>query len=229
MKRLFFLATVISILSFGSLASAQGIAAWEASATSAGAGFIAKDISAPTQMDIGEYALDTGGGVTYEFVFNADVRGASSAFMGSLSAPAGDSAGLKFDQWNNTGTYGATAFGVADYTSGVAHAVNTDAHAVFVADGTNIDLYVNGAFAETMADASFALSGITGLGHAYNHGNEGSVDPLNGTLLGVAVYDSALSADAIQANFDAFVPEPNASLMSVMALAGLLAAARRRR
>ena len=62
-------------------------------------------------------------------------------------------------------------------------------------------LYVNGEFAETMDGASFALSGLTGIGHAYNHSNDGSVDPLGGTLLGVSVYDVALDANAIRSNF----------------------------
>ena len=63
------------------------------------------------------------------------------------------------------------------------------------------------------------LSGLAG--HAYNHSNEGSIDPLGGTLLRVAVYDLALSADAIGANFTAFVPEirlsPLASRLSPLA------------
>ena len=178
---------------------------WEASATALDANFIATNITEPQQVDIGLYDVETGGGVTYEFIFNVpEVTGASSAFMGSLGAPEGDSAGFKFDQWPNTGTYGATAFGVADFATGVEHAVGEDTQVVFVADGFDMDVFVNGEFAETLLDASVALSGLTGLGHAYNHGNEGSVDPLGGTLLGVAVYDEALSDDDILSNFEAF-------------------------
>ena len=229
MKYSLILSSLFCALVISNLASAQGIAGWEASATALGAGFIAKDISEPTQMDIGTYDAGTGGGVTYEFIFNADVGGASSAFMGSLSAPVGDSAGLKFDQWNNTGTYGATKFGVADYTATTPHTTNAVTHAVFVADGTDMGIYINGEFAETLADASFALSGLTGVGHAYNHGNDGSVDALNGTILATAVYDSALSASDISGNFAAFVPEPSTSALSLLAAAGLLAVVRRRR
>ena len=170
------------------------------------------------------------GGITYEFIYEVpEVMGASSAFMGSLSAPEGQSAGLKFDQWPNSGTYGATAFGVADYTSGVAHTVGAIAHVVFVADGTDMGIYVNGEFAETMVSASVALSGLTGIGHAYNHGNEGSVDTLDGTLLGVAVYDTALTGDAIASNFAAFVvPEPSCWTIMLPGLC-VLALARKRR
>lgn len=229
MRTRFVITSLLCVGLLSGLVSAQGVPGWEVSATSLGAGFIAKDIAAPVQMDIGTYDLGTNGGVTYEYIYNADVGGASSAFMGSLSAPAGDSGGLKYDQWPNSGTYGATAFGVADYTGTTAHAVNATTHVVYVADGTDMQIYVNGAFAETLTGASFALSGLTGIGHAYNHGNEGSVDPLNGTILATAVYDSALSADGIKANFDAFVPEPNASLLSLAALVGFIGFARRKR
>ena len=218
------------ILSFSSLTFAQGIAGWQASAESLGAGFIATDITEPQLTDIGTFDAATDGGITYEFIYNVpEISGASSAFMGSLSAPDGQSAGLKLDQWPNSGTYGATAFGVADYTSGVAHTVGADAHVVFVADGTDMGIYVNGEFAETMAGASVMLSGMTGIGHAYNHGNEGSVDPLGGTILGVAVYDSALSAEAISGNFAAFVPEPSSGSLAFVVLGAFVAIARRKR
>ena len=122
--------------------------------------------------------------------------------MGSLNAPEGDSAGLKFDQWPNSGTYGATSFGVADFASGVEHAIGTNTHVVFVADGVDLDIFVNGEFIETLPEASLALSGFTGIGHAYNHDNEASVDALGGTLFGVAVYDEALGEEAIRASYE---------------------------
>ena len=122
-------AAVLILVSSCVAAQAQGIPSWQASAEALGAGFLATNINAPEQQDIGAYDTATGGGVTYEFIFNVpEVMGASSAFMGSLGAPAGDSAGLKFDQWPNSGTYGATAFGVADYTGTTAHTVGADTH-----------------------------------------------------------------------------------------------------
>lgn len=229
MKFTLFVRAILLAAVSSSLVFAQGVASWETAATSLGAGYIATNIMEPMQADIGSYDATTGGGVSYEFVYNADVGGASSAFMGSLSAPDGDSAGLKFDQWPNSGTYGATLFGVADYTGVTPHTTNADTHVVFVADGTDLGIYVNGAFAETLDSASFALSGLTGIGHAYNHGNDGSVDALSGTLLGVAVYDTALDADQIAGNFAAYVPEPSTSLLSVIALLGLAGVARKRR
>ena len=125
---------------------------WEAAANSQGAGFIATSIAAPTQMDIGTYDASTDGGVTYELIYNADIGGASSAFLGSLNAPVGDSAGIKLDQWPNSGTYGATAFGVADYTGTTAHILNADTHLAYVADGTDGILYVNGVQTEVIGE-----------------------------------------------------------------------------
>ena len=87
-----------------------GIDEWLAAASAKGAGYTNTGIASPIQDDIGTFDAATNGGVTYEFVYNADVGGASSAFMGSLSAPAGDSAGLKLEQWQNTGTFGRDGF-----------------------------------------------------------------------------------------------------------------------
>ncbi|MCA9216422.1 MAG: VPDSG-CTERM sorting domain-containing protein [Planctomycetales bacterium] len=208
--------------------NAQGISGWSAAIQADGPGYTNTNISAPTQVDIGTYDISTNGGVTYEFIYNADVGGASSAFMGSLNAPAGASAGLKLDQWNNTGKFGATAFGVADFTFGTDYVLNSDTQIAYVMDGSSTSFYVNGALAETQPGVSFALSGLTGLGHAYNHSNGGSVDALNGTILGVAVYDSALSADAVAGHYNAFVPEPSTSVLLGFGLLGLLGARRQR-
>jgi hypothetical protein len=222
------LTTFFAALCVASTAFA-GVSEWEMTADSFGAGFLAKDISSPTQMDIGTYDSATGGGVTYEFIYNADVGGPSSAFMGSLNAPVGTSAGLKLDQWNATGKFGVTTFGVADFTGTTDYILNADTQVAYVADGTDMTLYVNGAQAEVISGASFALSGLTGVGHAYNHSNDGSVDPLSGTIIGVAVYDSALGADAIAANYAAFtVPEPNSIGLLMLGFFGVVQFVRRR-
>ena len=221
----------IALVALATNGATADIPLWQSTASSLGASYLATGIAAPTEADIGTFDISTNGGVTYEFIYNADAGGASSAFMGSLNPPVGDGFGLKLDQWNQTGKFGATAFGVADYNSGVDYILNTDTHIAYVADGTDLHMYVNGSFANTMAGAgAFALSGLTGLGHAYNHGNSGSVDPLNGELLGVAVYDSALDANQVLGTYTAFtVPEPaTASLLGMVALLGLTVRRRRR-
>ena len=220
--------TLLSIalaISVAGSASAQGIGGWLDAIQASSPGYSDTDIAAPMQADIGSYDASTG--VTYEFIYNADVGGASSAFMGSLSAPAGDSAGLKLDQWNLTGKFGATVFGVADFTFDTDYVLNADTHVVFAMDGADTNLYVNGALAETIPGVSFGLSGLTGIGHAYNHGNDGSIDPLNGTILGVAVYDTQLDAATVQSHFDAFVPEPNSFALIALGCLGLAGVRRR--
>ncbi len=212
---------LFAVLGAATVATA-GVDQWQALATSGGAGFITTNITEPTQMDIGSYDTGTNGGVTYEIIYNADVGGASSAFLGSQGgAPAGADAGLKLDQWNNTSKFGVTTFGVADFTGVTDSIFNEDAYVAYVADGTDMTLYVNGQEAEVITGASFALSGLTGIGHAYNHGSGASVDPLNGEIIGVAVYDSALAGDAIAANYNAFaVPEPGALGLLLFGLLG---------
>lgn len=225
----FLLSSFVLTFCIAAAASAQGIPSWLDAIQAAGPGYTNSDISSAIQADIGTYDEATNGGVTYEIIYNADVGGPSSAFMGSLSAPAGASGGLKLDQWNQTGKFGATAFGVADYTFDTDAVFNADTHVAYVMDGSSTQFYLNGSLAETVADASFALSGLTGIGHAYNHGNDGSVDALNGTILGVAVYDSALSGDTISQHYAAFVPEPGCLGLFGLGILGLLGVRRNRR
>lgn len=227
-----FLKTLMPFLAALCLTSAAfaGVSEWELTANSYGAGFLATNISSPTEMDIGTFDDATGGGVTYEFIYNADVGGPSSAFMGSLAAPVGTSAGLKLDQYNMTGKFGVTVFGVADYAAITDYILNADTQVAYVADGTNMTLYVNGAQTEVIGGASFALSGLTGIGHAYNHSSGASVDAINGTIIGVAVYDSALDADAIATNYAAFtVPEPTSIGLLMFGCLGVVQCVRRRK
>lgn len=191
------------------------------------AGYVATNIASPIVADIGVYSEATGGGVSYEFIVNATHDGPSSALMGTRENPAvGDLAGLKWEQWNSTGTYGATAFGVADYDSMVANSPGVDTHLVFVNNGTDTLLYVNGGFAATMAGATPLLSGNVGIGQVYDPG--GNFDILTGTIHGVAVYDAALSADEIAAHARSFaIPEPTSLLLLAASSLALLLARRR--
>jgi hypothetical protein len=98
---------------------------------------------------------------------------------------------------------------------------------VFVNNGTNTALYVNGLLAGTI-DGTPTIAGQVGIGQAYNPVGA-HLDPLTGTILGVAVYDSALSAAEITAHAEAFaIPEPNALLLGLLGAVSSLAWSRRR-
>lgn len=182
--------------------------------------------------NVADGAYDIGaitGPASYEFIVNAnpEEQEVSMALMGARSFEGAAPFGLKFEQWNNTMTYGATAFGVADHDYGVAYVLGEDVHLVFVAAGGVTDLFVNGALAGSIG-AEILPSGITGIGLAIASadGSE-TFDNFDGAVLGVAVYDSALSGDEIAAHSDAFfIPEPTTIALLSIGMFGML---RRRR
>jgi len=178
------------------------IESWEAAAQAAGPGFIATNVP-DALYDIGTY----GGEQTYEFVVksNPDETNASMALIGRRQF--GDTeAGLKYEQWNNTGTYGATLFGVVDLNFGVANDPGVDTHLIFVsseAAGTTA-LYVNGVY-QASVDAAIPLSGLVGIGYgAEGEDGSGAFDDFDGVIYGVAIYDAALSDEEIAAHSEAF-------------------------
>ncbi|MEN6428797.1 MAG: LamG-like jellyroll fold domain-containing protein [Phycisphaerales bacterium] len=152
--------------------------------------------------DIGAF----GGEMTYEFVVrsNPDEVEASMCLIGRRQF--GDTkAGLKYEQWNNTLTYGATLFGVADYDYQVPTAPGEYTHLVFVAStaaGTT-DLYVNGEFKGSVP-AAITLSGTVGIGYGAQVDAPGYFDNFDGDIFGVAIYDRVLTADEIAANADKY-------------------------
>ncbi|UCD51573.1 MAG: laminin G domain-containing protein, partial [Phycisphaerales bacterium] len=176
------------------------LAAWEEAAKAARPGFFA------TNIEDGVYDIGTfGGEMTYEFLVrsNPDEEQASMALIGRRNF--GDpQVGLKYEQWNNTGTYGATVFGVADYDYGVATNPGIVTHLTFVSSeemGTTT-LYVDGAMQGSVASA-ISLSGLVGIGYGAQ-AEDGSdfFDDFDGAIYGVAVYDRALSLAEIRVNAD---------------------------
>ena len=147
------------------------------------------------------------GDITYEFIVksNLDETEASMALIGRRNF--GDTqVGLKYEQWNNTGTYGATVFGVLDYDYGVATAPGEYTHLVFVSseDAAATELYVNGVLEGSIASA-ITLSGLVGIGYgAQGEDASGSFDNFDGDIFGVAIYDRALTADEIISNGDKY-------------------------
>jgi len=176
---------------------------WEAAAAPAAPGFLATNIE-DGLYDIGELSGD----ITYEFcvLSNPDETEASMCLIGRRQF--GDTqAGLKFEQWNNTGTYGATLFGVVDLDFGIANNPGVDTHLVFVSseDAATTALYVNGVY-QGSVDSAITLFGLVGIGYgAQGEDASGSFDDFDGDIFGVAIYDSALSGEEIAAHSDAFL------------------------
>ncbi|NLZ05982.1 MAG: hypothetical protein GXY19_12485 [Phycisphaerae bacterium] len=177
--------------------------AWSGIVALAGPGFFATDI-ADGVYDIGAF----GGEMTYEFIVKSNPleTQASMCLIGRRNF--GDTTvGLKYEQWNNTGTYGATVFGVLDYDYGVATNPGVPTHLVFVASeaaGTTA-LYVNGVY-QASIDAAILLSGGVGIGFGAQ-AEDGSdfFDDFDGEIFGVAIYDRALSNGEIKIHADAYL------------------------
>ncbi|MCU0914142.1 MAG: hypothetical protein MUC88_06225 [Planctomycetes bacterium] len=174
---------------------------WKTAAAAATPGFLATYVKNGT-YDIGTF----GGEMTYEFVVrsNPDEKMTSMALIGRMDF--GDTKmGLKYEQWNNTKHYGATAFGVKDYDYGVANAPGEYTHLIFVAStaGKKTDLYVNGVLKGSVPVAVI-LSGQVGIGRAIRQ-NGTFVDDFDGKILGVAIYDRILTDAEITANSTAFL------------------------
>ena len=162
-----------------------------------------------------------------EFIYNATGGGASQALIGSQNGASG-AQGLKVNQWNNTGMYGVTDFGVADHTSPVGSLLDQAVHIVFTSDGLDTIMYLNGAPSHTFGGVDLTITGSNAIGAAVNAAGVAYFDNLLGSVLGFASYDSALSPAEVSAHFNAFVvPEP-ASAGVIVASAGLLGLRRRR-
>jgi len=153
--------------------------------------------------DIGAFSGD----ITYEFVVisNPDEAEASMCLIGRRQF--GDTqAGLKYEQWNNTGTYGATLFGVVDLDFGIPTSPGEYTHLTFVSseDAATTALYVNGVY-QASVDAAITLSGLVGIGYgAQGEDGSGSFDNFDGTIFGVAIYDAALTDEQIAAHSESY-------------------------
>ncbi len=189
--------------SLDSLIPGAAIQAWETAATADAPAFLV------THCVDGVYDIGAlSGDISYEFIVrsNPNEELPSMGLMGRRDF--GDtSAGLKYEQWQNTDTYGATVFGVADYDFGIATSPGQDTHLVFIsseATGTTT-LYVNGIYGGQIENA-ITLSGMTGIGYmASAEDGSTSFDNFDGNIFGVAVYDVSLAEATIAAHADAFL------------------------
>ncbi len=186
---------------------AMNTKSWNVEAAIAGAKYRATHV-ADGMYDIGEYTGDQ----TYEFIVVADPceTEASMALIGRRGF--GDTtAGLKYEQWNNTGTYGATIFGVVDLDFAVATAPGEYTHLAFVSDANSTTLFVNGEEAGAV-DEPISLSGLVGIGYGIGaEDGTGTFDNFDGSIFGVAIYDEALSAATIEKTAAAFLSPPEIS------------------
>ncbi len=106
-------------------------------------------------------------------------------------------AGIKYEQWENTGTYGATLFGVVDLDFGVATNPGVPTVLTFVSSeaAQKTDLYVDGVFKGSVANA-ITLAGPVGIGYGAEDPNGAAFfDDFDGEIIGVAIYDRALTAE----------------------------------
>lgn len=202
------------------------LATWQAEVTGAGAApattlFSTIPGGSPILFNVGSL----GGDRSFEFIVNAPSGGISQALMGSQDSVVGRQ-GLKFDQCCNTGFYGMTDFGVADYTSGTPTDFGRDVHIVFTSNGATTDMYTDGIYRFTYP-TGLVMTGNQGLGGADNFGT--FFDIMAGDIKGFASYDVALTPAEVLQHHDAFavVPEPAVAGLAVFAAAGLLVRRRR--
>ncbi|HWB06830.1 MAG TPA: LamG-like jellyroll fold domain-containing protein [Verrucomicrobiales bacterium] len=229
MKSSLRLLSLCAALTAGAGSAHATLVMWQGQVTGAGTTpattlFTTVNGAAPQLFDVGNLTGDR----SFEFIYNAGVGGASQALIGSQAAVAG-AQGLKVNQWNNTGMYGVTDFGVVDVVSPIPFLQNQNVHIVFTSNGVDTLMYLNGSLSHTFGGTDLTITGVNGIGAAVNAAGTGFFDNLAGDVLGFASYDSALSPAEILTHSQAFaaVPEPSASGLAI--LAGLAAARRRRR
>lgn len=219
-----FATAILAVTVAAGTSASAGLIDWQ-SAVSIGtpAGYTNLNITSPITANIGAYNETTNGGISYEFIVNATNAGVSSALMGKI-APlfTQEWSALKWEQFQDTGRYGVTNYQLKDYDSGIPNTPGVDTHVVFVNNSVDTLLYVNGFLAATIVGASPTISGEVGIGGARLNRSV-FIDPLQGAIVGVAVYDAALSPAEIAEHARAYaVPEPGGLSLAVLAaLSGL--------
>ncbi len=181
-----------------------GLPEWQAQVTTgtAAASTYVKDVDGPAASGLFPVSWDVGalsGDRSFEFIVFAGDAGASSALMGFSGVQ-----GLKFEQWNNTGTLGLTDFGVADHVTAEPSPLHVETHLVYAYDGADTHLYVNGALRHTFAGVALEAAGSQWLGAVSDAAGASFFDPLDGRILGFASYDAALPPAEVAAHHGAF-------------------------
>jgi hypothetical protein len=164
---------------------------------------------------------------TLEAIFQADtVNGNASMGLIGCDFSAADRMAVKAEQWDMTGQLGYTRFGVVDVTFGGAGAATPAAytHVALVGTGAGVELFVDGASQGSDATVTALSRYVLGAGAVRTNGT--LVDGLTGAIDELVIYNRALSAGDIAAHAAA-VPEPASTVLSLLALMGLLGCRRR--
>jgi hypothetical protein len=166
--------------------------------------FLATNVSPmPAQVNIGTLTA----GRTYEFVVHATGNTSGSlALLGPVMAAstyAGDA--IKFEQFAFTGVYGATQFGVADYSYTVPSRYGAPVVLAFVSNpaAQTTRLFVDGVDTGSTVPMAVSLSGTVVLGAGWNS-FQGYFDVFEGTIIAASVYNSMLPAAEIAAHAQAY-------------------------
>ena len=168
---------------------------------------------APLVIDLGP--LTSGGEATYEFLVHAGAGGASSALAGRGGAGG---QGMKFEQWNNTGVFGLTNFGVVDINADVPSTFDAPTHVAYVSDGVSTSLYINGEPLHLFDGVPMMLADNSALAAAASITEvpDGATfrDPLDGSVLRFASYDEAMDPAEITSHYAAFAADGGAGSFS---------------
>ena len=166
--------------------------------------------ASPVAVNVGSFA--PGSARSFEFVFNAAGAGPSKTLLGSQSASSGAQY-LKLNQFNNTGRFGLTTAGVADYVFANSPTLsNQRVHAVFTSNGTVTTLYLNGVAQSGVVNEGLKISGRNGLGAVERTTQLAFEDNLDGTITGFASYARALTQAEVTARYNAIAGiVPNAT------------------
>lgn len=139
--------------------------------------------------------------MTVEFWINPTALTTNSGWPVVVSCTNNATNGWAAQYQVTTGLWTFTTCGVNDYAFTAAAVAGTTQHIVFVFKASNdVDLYVNGAFSQTISNATpmSATTGFVTIGDSQALGRN-----MRGTVDELAIYKSALSAVRIGAHYTA--------------------------
>lgn len=225
---------VLLMLTAASLAprsASASIAMWlDEVAQGTPANFTITNVPIPVAVDISGLS----GEITYEFIVNGADRATAGTLIGSNTN--GQNQAIRFEQWQNTDSYGITVYGDNDYSFNVPTSFDVDVHLAFVSQFGVTELFINGVSTGQTLPIMLTLNGVVGFSATLLDGGVLMTDDsFAGSILGFAAYDWALTGAELKAHADAYfaadpVPEPAAWLVfGGLGLIGTLGVAVRRR